>query len=113
MTELMAKLQKSQRTVSGSSYNTARAVINLIGIEGARSITVDKQVIKGHTVSYYRVGENTFYSHSVTEPALITRDNHIYYYLFDYCITQQEWFGLLGYTEDEQVAHVLKWGRHD
>ena len=50
---------------------------------------------------------HSFVTHSATRPAA-GED----YYMFNLYFTQREWFTILGYGEEEQLAHILKWGRH-
>lgn len=33
------------------------------------------------------------------------------YYLFNTHLDQKEWFHILDYSEEEQLAHILRWGR--
>lgn len=51
---------------------------------------------------------STFVTHSGRVPA-----SGFDYYLFNLYIPQEMWFRILDYTEEEQLAHILKWGRHD
>lgn len=48
------------------------------------------------------------YPHSTEQPALGN-----FYYLFGHRFSQKDWFRLLEYTEEEKLAHILKWGKHD
>lgn len=50
------------------------------------------------------------YRHSTTRPALVLSEPC--YYLFGFRFTQQVWFRILGYTPEEQLLHILQWGRH-
>lgn len=56
-----------------------------------------------------RLSNQHFMSHSSKVP--VYADRH--YCLFGYQLSQSEWFRVLGFTEEEQVAHYLRWGRHD
>lgn len=52
----------------------------------------------------------TYYLHNIHAPsALAPADT--YYYLFGYCFSQKDWFRALNYTVEEQLMHVLKWGK--
>ena len=48
--------------------------------------------------------------HSAREPARQTGSTR-HYFLFDLMFSQGEWFDILDYTPEEQLMHVLKWGR--
>lgn len=58
----------------------------------------------------YGSGPFDYAYHSVVQPARITTEFK-HYFLFDYLLTQGEWFSILDYSEEEQLVHVLKWGR--
>lgn len=35
------------------------------------------------------------------------------YYLFNTHLDQKEWFHILDYSKEEQLAHILRWGKHE
>lgn len=49
---------------------------------------------------------STFVTHSGLGPA-----DPADYYLFNLYIPQEMWFRILDYTEEERLAHLLKWGK--
>lgn len=53
-----------------------------------------------------------YYIHSGHRPASASRSRSAdTYFLFDYEFTQGEWFYILDYSEEEQLEHILRWGR--
>lgn len=70
----------------------------------------------GHPVIEYQDtycindGLGLFY-HCETAPCKI--NGYFYYYVFDFCVSQKEWLELLRFSEEEKLAHYLKWGRHN
>lgn len=48
--------------------------------------------------------------HSAHGPSLETTCVRLYC-LFDVIFSQDDWFDILGYSVEEQLAHVLVWGR--
>lgn len=48
--------------------------------------------------------------HSAQRPSLETTNARLYC-LFDVTFSQAEWFDILGYSAEEQLAHILVWGR--
>lgn len=55
-----------------------------------------------------KLGNGAFVAHSMLQPAV-----NNYYFLFDIRIKQKHWFLITGMSEEEQVAHCLRWGKHD
>ena len=51
--------------------------------------------------------------HNTHRPVSISSRGQATYAIFDVILTQTEWFRILGYTEEEQLVHCLKWGRYD
>lgn len=53
-----------------------------------------------------------FIPHSASGPSLGTRSS-FRYMLFGYYLSQDEWFDVLGYSSEDRLAHIFKYGQDE
>lgn len=56
------------------------------------------------------VGDQPFF-HTETQPSVFR--GTVKYYLFDFSLLQSEWFSVMKMQEQDRLAHLIKWGKHD
>ena len=86
-------------------------LIQEFGSESVESIPVREQRVGSLRVWVFDSRNGKSLLHNTQAPAVVHDTGGVKYYLYNLGVSQEEWFDILGWDEQQRLMHCLKWGR--
>lgn len=86
-------------------------LIQEFGSELVESIPVRQQTVGSTRIWVFDGRNSKSLLHNTQEPAVVYDTGGVKYYLYNLGVSQEEWFDILGWDEQQRLMHCLKWGR--